>query len=126
MEPLYKQHCEECRLGSPLVTPQQSHELMLKVPAWRKEFQAGVEQLIRDFYFKEFKDAFEFTHKLAVLSQRENHHPAIHTEWGKVTVHWWTRKVNGLHKNDFIMAAKTDMLAKLSQQAALQNNKRTS
>lgn len=51
-----------------------------------------------------------FTQKIAVLAEDENHHPAILTEWGKVTVLWWSHKINGLHVNDFIMAAKTDLI----------------
>jgi 4a-hydroxytetrahydrobiopterin dehydratase len=45
------------------------------------------------------------------LAGRENHHPSLLIEWGKATVNWWTHKANGLHPNDFIMAAKTDLVA---------------
>ena len=41
-------------------------------------------------------------------AEKEGHHPALLTEWGKVTVSWWTHDVGGLHQNDFIMAARTD------------------
>ena len=47
---------------------------------------------------------------IAELAEAEGHHPALLTEWGKVTVSWWTHKIRGLHRNDFIMAAKTDAL----------------
>ena len=114
MEKLYEKHCEACQMGAPLVTEEEANELLLKVPAWRRDFHEGVEQISREFLFVEFKDAFSFTYKLANLAERENHHPSIMTEWGKVTVYWWTHKINGLHVNDFIMAAKTDMIAKLS------------
>ncbi|MDF3015185.1 MAG: pterin-4-alpha-carbinolamine dehydratase, partial [Thermomicrobiales bacterium] len=46
------------------------------------------------------------------LAEEEGHHPALLTEWGKVTVSWWSHKIRGLHRNDFIMAAKTDALAR--------------
>lgn len=114
MENLYEKHCEACQMGAPLVTEEESQELMLKVPAWKRGFHDGVEKLFREFHFVEFKDAFNFTHKIATLAERENHHPSIVTEWGKVTVYWWTHKINGLHVNDFIMASKTDLIAKLS------------
>ncbi|PCJ28228.1 MAG: 4a-hydroxytetrahydrobiopterin dehydratase [SAR86 cluster bacterium] len=114
MENLYQKHCEACIMGAPLVTDEESSELMLKVPAWKRDFHDGVEKLIREFHFIEFKDAFAFTYKIANLAERENHHPSMMTEWGKVTVYWWTHKINGLHVNDFIMASKTDMIAKLS------------
>jgi 4a-hydroxytetrahydrobiopterin dehydratase len=102
-------------MGTPVIKDGEANELLLKVPAWRREFHDGVEKLIREFYFVEFKDAFDFTYKLASLAERESHHPGLLTEWGKVTVYWWTHKINGLHLNDFIMAAKTDMLAKASR-----------
>lgn len=114
MEELNRRRCEPCKLGAPLVTEEEANQLLLGVPAWKREFHDGVEKLIRQFYFIEFKDAFEFTYKIASLAEREQHHPSILTEWGKVTVYWWTHKINGLHINDFIMASKTDMIAKLS------------
>lgn len=114
MNKLYERRCENLQMGAPVITAEEANELFLGVPAWRKEFHDGVEKLIREFHFVEFKDAFSFTYKIANLSERENHHPGILTEWGKVTVYWWTHKINGLHVNDFIMAAKTDMIAKLS------------
>lgn len=117
MEKLYQQHCESCRLGASVVTEAEAYELLIGVPAWKCEFHDGVEKLSRQFHFVEFKDAFSFTYKVANLAERENHHPSIITEWGKVTVYWWTHKVNGLHMNDFIMAAKTDILAKLTAES---------
>ena len=113
-EPLYKQHCEACRMGAPLATEEQANKMLISIPAWKREFHEGVQKLIREFHFVEFKDAFDFTMKIAALAEREQHHPAITTEWGKVTVYWWTHKINGLHVNDFIMAAKTDLIAKMS------------
>lgn len=114
MESLHEKHCEACRLGSPVVSDEEAGRLLVSVPAWKKHFHEGVEKLSREFHFVEFKDAFSFTYKIASLAERENHHPTLVTEWGKVTVYWWSHKINGLHMNDFIMAAKTDMIAKLS------------
>ncbi len=116
-EQLYKRRCEPCGLGAPVVTKEEANQLLPAVPAWKREFHDGVEKLIREFHFVEFKDAFNFTYKIANLADREDHHPGILTEWGKVTVYWWTHRINGLHVNDFIMAAKTDMIAKLSAPA---------
>ena len=114
MKNLHQKHCEACKLGAPVVTDYEANNLLQSIPAWKKEFHDGVEKLSREFYFIEFKDSFAFTYKIANLSEREQHHPAILTEWGKVKVYWWSHKINGLHINDFIMAAKTDMIAKLS------------
>jgi 4a-hydroxytetrahydrobiopterin dehydratase len=50
--------------------------------------------------------------RVGELAEEEGHHPALLTEWGRVTVSWWTHKIRGLHRNDYIMAAKTDVLAR--------------
>lgn len=115
MEALHKQSCEVCRVGSPAVSDSEARVLMIGIPGWRKEFHEGVEKLIKEFQFIEFQDGFNFSLKLATIADEEKHHPAILNEWGKVTVYWWTHAINGLHLNDFIMAAKTDIIAKASR-----------
>lgn len=77
---------------------------------WHVEKKGATNQLFRDFMFDNFAQALEFTNKVGALAEEYNHHPALLTEWGKVQVRWWTHSVNGLHKNDFIMAAKTEKL----------------
>ena len=72
--------------------------------------QDGILRLQRVFKFKNYSQALEFTNKIAAIAEQEDHHPLIVLEWGRVTVQWWTHVVKGLHKNDFIMAAKTDEL----------------
>lgn len=52
----------------------------------------------------------EFTDEIGVIAEEENYHPLIITQYGRVTVDWWKHKIGGLHKNDFIMAARTDEL----------------
>ena len=64
----------------------------------------------QEFKFKNFVQALEFTNQVGRLAEEECHHPALLTEWGRVTVTWWTHKIKGLHRNDFVMAAKTDEL----------------
>ena len=81
-----------------------------QLPSWSIVEVDEVKRLKRIFNFKNFEDAAALTQKVAVLAEEENHHPAILTEWGKVTVFWWSHKIKGLHVNDFIMAAKTDQL----------------
>ena len=70
----------------------------------------GVKRLERVFKLKNFVEAIEFTNKIGAIAEEQGHHPLIITEWGRVTVQWWTHKIKGLHRNDFIMAAKTDEL----------------
>lgn len=70
----------------------------------------GVHQLERTFRFSDFREALRFTLEVGELAENEGHHPVLVTRWGRVTVTWWTHKIRGLHRNDFIMAAKTDAL----------------
>lgn len=102
--------CEACRSGAPKVSETELAELMLELPEWRVEERNNEKQLERVFKFKNFAKALAFTNDVGELAESENHHPAILTEWGRVTVTWWTHKIGGLHKNDFIMAARTDQL----------------
>ena len=103
--------CEPCRSGAPQVTDDEMRELMTMVPDWLIETRNGVMQLEKVYKFKNFRDALAFTNKVGELAETEGHHPGLLTEWGKVTVTWWTHKINGLHRNDFIMAAKSDVAA---------------
>ncbi len=110
MNRLSSKSCEACRVGAPLATQQEIDEAMQQLPDWSIIEIEGVKQLKRVFNFKNFAEAMAFTQQVADLAEDENHHPAILTEWGKVTVSWWSHKIKGLHVNDFIMAAKTDQL----------------
>ena len=103
--------CEACQAGAPLVTQEQIDQLMPQIPQW-EIVQVGQEnQLRRVFKFKNFAQALAFTNKVGQLAELAGHHPALLTEWGKVTVSWWSHKIHGLHVNDFILAAQTDKLA---------------
>ncbi|WP_290787293.1 4a-hydroxytetrahydrobiopterin dehydratase, partial [Halomonas sp.] len=64
------------------------------------------------FTFKDFVQALDFTQRVGEIAEQADHHPAILTEYGKVTVTWWSHKIKGLHRNDFILAARTDEVAK--------------
>ncbi|MGH9933946.1 MAG: 4a-hydroxytetrahydrobiopterin dehydratase, partial [Nitrososphaerales archaeon] len=70
----------------------------------------GIKRLERVFKFDNFAKSLEFAIKVGELAEAEGHHPALLVEWGRVTVQWWTHKIKGMHRNDFIMAAKTDKL----------------
>ena len=81
-----------------------------EVPDWTVVEKDGIPRLERQFKLKNFAQALEFTNRVGEIAEAEDHHPALLTEWGRVTVTWWTHKIKGLHRNDFIMAAKTDEL----------------
>jgi len=110
MDDLHQRHCEACSADAPLVSEAEATELQERIPDWNKQLHEGVEKLSREFNFPTFRDAFDFSSRIATLAEAEDHHPAILTEWGKVTVFWWTHKIGGLHVNDFIMAARTDVI----------------
>jgi 4a-hydroxytetrahydrobiopterin dehydratase len=99
-----------CRRDSPRVTATEITELKQEVPDWQLLERDGIARIERVFHFPSFGDALAFTNRVGALAEEEGHHPALLTEWGRVTVTWWTHKIRGLHRNDFIMAAKTDAL----------------
>jgi|SRR5690606_12758725 len=109
MTDLVHEICEACRADAPKITDDELKELMPKVPDWRIVERNGVRQIERVFPFGNFTEALTFTNRVGQVAEEEGHHPAILTEWGKVTVTWWTHKIKGLHRNDFIMAARTDV-----------------
>ena len=108
MTDLHQLKCVACRAGEPTVTDSEIDMLHPQIPEWQVKEVDGVKRLERVFKFKNFAQALEFTNKVGAAAEVENHHPLLITEWGKVTVNWWTHKISGLHQNDFIMAAKTD------------------
>lgn len=109
---LATEHCEACQAGAPQVSDDELAELIKDIPDWQPITRDGMLQLQRSFKFKTFRAALDFTNQVGELAESEGHHPEIVTEWGKTTVTWWTHKIKGLHRNDFICAAKTDALAK--------------
>lgn len=108
MTDLAQQHCEACRADAPKVSDEELMELMPKIPDWNVVVVDGIMRLSREFRFKNFVEALAFSNRVGEIAEDASHHPAILTEWGKVNVTWWTHKIEGLHKNDLIMAARTD------------------
>ncbi len=107
---LTAEKCVACRGGEPTLTEAEIAELHPQVPEWQVVAQDSILRLQRVFKFKNFVAALEFTNRIGAIAEEQGHHPLIVTEWGRVTVQWWTHKIGGLHRNDFIMAAKTDEL----------------
>lgn len=108
--PLTSQTCVACRRDAPRVTDAELATLLPEVADWELQDHDGVPRLVRTFRVPTFRDALALTNAIGDLAESEGHHPALLTEWGRVTVSWWTHKIRGLHRNDFIMAAKTDAL----------------
>ncbi|NCJ08393.1 4a-hydroxytetrahydrobiopterin dehydratase [Synechococcales cyanobacterium C] len=112
MAKLLEESCTACHADSPAVTEAEIVTLKADIPNWSIESEAGNPYLKRVFKFPDFAAALAFTNRVGELAEAEGHHPALLTEWGKVTVSWWTHAIAGLHRNDFIMAAKTDQVYK--------------
>ncbi|HKL25454.1 MAG TPA: 4a-hydroxytetrahydrobiopterin dehydratase [Desulfuromonadales bacterium] len=110
MNSLSEKSCTACRAGAPPATDEQIARYLGELPDWQLIDIDGVKRLQKIYKFKNFAQALQFTDRVGAAAEQEGHHPAILTEWGQVTVSWWTHAIGGLHENDFIMAAKTDDL----------------
>ena len=111
MSVLTNEKCTACRRDSPHVSEADIQELKPQIPDWTLLERDAIPRLERVFRFSNFAEALSFTNRVGALAEAEGHHPAILTEWGQVTVTLWTHKIRGLHRNDFVMAAKIDSLA---------------
>ena len=107
---LTEQRCTACRRDAPKVSEAEIAELTPQIPDWELLEEDGIPRLRRVFLFGNFAEAMAFANRVGELAEAEGHHPALLVEWGRVTVSWWTHKIRGLHRNDFIAAAKTDRL----------------
>lgn len=101
--------CTPCRGGIPPLTPEEVEVFRHQVPEW--SVHDGASRIERTYTFKDFAEAFAFVKKVAELAESEGHHPDVSFGWGYATVSLQTKKIQGLHENDFIMAAKMDDLA---------------
>jgi 4a-hydroxytetrahydrobiopterin dehydratase len=115
MTALTQAHCEACRADAPKVSDDELAELIKQIPDWNIETRDGHMELEKVFLFKNFRHALAFTNAVGEIAEAEGHHPGLFTEWGKVTVTWWSHSIKGLHRNDFIMAARTDEVAKTAE-----------
>jgi 4a-hydroxytetrahydrobiopterin dehydratase len=107
-EELAKRHCQACVPGTPPIEEARAVELDAQLdPAWSRE---GTTQLRRELRFRNFRDAFGFTARVALLAESEGHHPDLELGWGRVAVTLTTHAAGGLTDNDFILAAKIDRL----------------
>jgi 4a-hydroxytetrahydrobiopterin dehydratase len=105
---LAKKECVPCKGGVPPLTGKSLQDLLAAVNSdWRL---VGEHHLEKEYKFKDFQEALEFTNRIGDMAERQNHHPDIYLAWGKVKVTIWTHKIDGLTESDFIFAAKTDQL----------------
>ena len=100
--------CTPCRGGIDPLTRQQSEGFLAYTPDWRLDDEAR--RVERTFRFPNFGEALGFVIEIGELAEAEGHHPDISFGWGYATVALQTKKIKGLHENDFIMASKIDLL----------------
>ncbi|MFP6663644.1 MAG: 4a-hydroxytetrahydrobiopterin dehydratase [Deltaproteobacteria bacterium] len=103
--------CVACNRDAPRVTDEERRELSAQIPEWEIIEVGEIPRLTRLYKVKNFVAALDLTNRVGAIAEEQAHHPEIVTEWGKVRVTWWTHKIKGLHRNDFVMAARTDELA---------------
>ena len=107
---LKESKCEACTIDAPLVSDSEAKVLLFELDGWVIESDSGINQLIKTYKFSNYAESLDFSNKVADLAESEDHHPKIILEYGSVEVSWWSHKIKGLHKNDFICAAKTDLI----------------
>jgi 4a-hydroxytetrahydrobiopterin dehydratase len=108
MTELAKQHCEPCEKGTPPLSEQEAASLGSDVPDWERDANRT---LTRELSFENFRDAFGFVARVALLAEAEGHHPDVELGWGRAAFRLTTHASSGLTRNDFVMAAKIDRLA---------------
>ena len=110
MEQLSNAQCEACDISAKPASEPEIKSYMAQVQGWEIINDEGIQKLSQTFTTQNYTRSMSFTNEVAKLAESINHHPQMVVEYGSVTVVWWSHKIKGLHKNDFIMAAKTSEL----------------
>ncbi len=107
-EMLAEKTCTPCRGGIPPLTSEEAIRLQAQVPDWGLGDDAR--RIERTFHFHNFREALAFVMEVGALAEAEGHHPDVCFGWGYATISLSTKKIKGLHENDFIMASKIERL----------------
>jgi len=107
MTDLHKNKCIPCKGGIPKLKIKDSKEFQKETPDWKI---IKNHHITRTFKFNDFKSALTFVNKVGAIAEKEGHHPNINFTWGEVNISIYTHAINGLHKNDFILASKIDRI----------------
>ena len=107
-EALASKSCTPCRGGIPPLTREQAELFRAQASDWQLVEEAR--RIQRSFWFRDFREALTFVQEIGELAEAERHHPNITFGWGNATVSLQTKKIKGLHENDFIMATKINRI----------------
>jgi 4a-hydroxytetrahydrobiopterin dehydratase len=105
---LVNEHCQEYPPGTPPLAEAEVARLIAQIPGWVPNARG----LTREFSFEDFGGAFGLIARVALLAEAEGHHPRMELEWGRAAFTTWTHTAAGLTRNDFILAAKIDQIAR--------------
>ena len=108
VEDLTLKICAPCQGGIPPLEVGEAKKLQAQTPGW--ELKEGVHHIFRRFEFNNFQESLYFVNKVGELAEKEGHHPDVEFGWGYAGIKIFTHKINGLHENDFILAAKINEL----------------
>jgi len=108
--PLANENCIRPKRGGQGLGPEEIAALRQQVPGWEIVDNDGTPHLQRAYEFGDFGSAMSFAAQVGASADEQDHHPKITVEWGSGLVEWWTHATGGLHRNDFIMAARSDRL----------------
>ena len=108
MNSLVNEKCKIARRGSSSITESELSNYMEMVSGWELKNRGDLLILSKNFEYSAYACGLNFVNDIVNISEENNHHPRIVFEYSTVIVQWWTHSINGLHRNDFVMAAKTD------------------
>jgi 4a-hydroxytetrahydrobiopterin dehydratase len=108
--PLAERHCVPCEKGTPPMAASRAAALLMGLQGWEIERANGHEQLVKTYRFGDFVQAVAFVNRVTPIAEDEEHHPDLLVTWGRVRVQLWTHAAGGLTENDFILAAKIDLI----------------
>lgn len=106
--PLAEEMCKSPGRNGAKISPGEIESLKGEVPDWEIVDHGDIPHLQRTFGFSDFASAISFAAMIAAEADEQDHHPRLTVEWGSVLIEWWTHSTGGLHRNDFIMAARSD------------------
>jgi 4a-hydroxytetrahydrobiopterin dehydratase len=103
---LAEENCKTPAAGDIPLSQGEAQELGQQIPEWA----IREKEMEREFHFKNFRQSLAFVNQVADLAEEQSHHPDIFIAYDKVKLMLSTHKFGGLSRNDFILAAKIDLL----------------